>query len=185
SPHKPQPTQPSITVATGSLQVVGGITQAVASRGRQNELSAMATQRGDTASGRAAAATAETQRQRVVDGGVTAARGAASVAGGAILLALGLTNPIGLGLLAAAAIAGGAYALYKWWRGKKANKELKSTKPEKQAKQDLAVLLFQEGVVSNDTEYVAILISLGFNADKIMKGAAGGITAGKILSKIS
>ncbi len=176
-----------LSVATGSIDVIRGVGGAVLADSRQRQLEARAQDEsfGDARARSAAAATAETQRQAFWDSTATATKGAITVAGGAILLALGLSNPIGLGLLAGAAIAGGAYALYKWFRGRKENKNIKGGVSEKQAKMELAVTLFESGIKDAVPEYRQILKDLGFKAKKVDAGVAGGITASDILKKIS
>ncbi len=176
-----------LSVATGSIDVIRGVGGAVLADSRQRQLEARAQDEsfGDARARSAAAATAETQRQAFWDSTATATKGAITVAGGAILLALGLSNPIGLGLLAGAAIAGGAYALYKWFRGRKENKNIKGGVSEKQAKMELAVTLFESGIKDAVPEYRQILKDLGFKAKKVDAGLAGGITASDILKKIS
>lgn len=176
-----------LSIATGSIDVIRGVGGAVLADSRQRQLESRAGDAsfGDARARSAAGATAETQRQAFWDSTATAAKGAITVAGGAILLALGLSNPIGLGLLAGAAIAGGAYALYKWFRGRRENKKIKGGVSEKQAKMELAVTLFESGVKDGAPAYRQILKDLGFKAKKVDAGLAGGITASDILKKIS
>jgi hypothetical protein len=61
----------------------------------------------------AARQAAATQKTRMRTGGMTALKGTITIAGGAILIAAGLTNPVGWALLGGAALVGGIYALYK------------------------------------------------------------------------
>ncbi|MEX2445860.1 MAG: DUF4157 domain-containing protein [Dehalococcoidia bacterium] len=176
-----------LAVATGSIDVIRGVGGAVSSASRASRLGETATAQGDTEAGRVAAAAAETQSQRAVEGGITAGKGALSVAGGAVLLALGLTNPVGLGLLAGAALVGGAYALYKLWRSKrKKNAKIGGgTKVEGEAKAELAATLYARGIADGDAEYQAILVQLGFDAAKVTSGPGGGISQAHILSRVS
>jgi len=177
-----------LAVATGSIDVVRGVGGAVMAHSRASQLEEMATASGGSSTdlGMAARGAAETQRQRVTEGAVTAGKGALSVAGGAILLALGLTNPVGLGLLAGAALVGGAYALYKLWKNKRSkNKNIGGgEKTQGEAKAELAATLFSRGITGGESEYQAILVNLGFDADKVRRGVAGGITQAHILQRL-
>ena len=58
-------------------------------------------------------------------------------------------------------------------------------KAEGEAKAELAATLFTRGIQSGEAEYQAILVQLGFDATKVTKGVAGGITQAHILSRVS
>ncbi len=177
-----------LAVATGSIDLVRGVGGAVMANSRASQLEEMAQASGGSSTdlGMAARGAAETQRQKVTEGAVTAGKGALSVAGGAVLLALGLTNPIGLGLLAGAALVGGAYALYKLWKNKRSkNKDIGGgQKTQGDAKAELAATLFARAIQDGESEYQAILVNLGFDADKVRRGVAGGITQAHILQRL-
>ncbi len=177
-----------LAVATGSIDLVRGVGGAVMANSRASQLEEMAQASGGSSTdlGSAARGAAETQRQRVTEGAVTAGKGALSVAGGAVLLALGLTNPIGLGLLAGAALVGGAYALYKLWKNKRSkNKNIGGgEKNQGEAKAELAATLFSRAIQGGESDYQAILVNLGFDAGKVRRGVAGGITQAHILQRL-
>lgn len=177
-----------LSIATGSIDLIRGVGGAVKASSRASQLEEMAQASGGSSTdlGMAARGAAETQRQKVTEGAVTAGKGALSVAGGAVLLALGLTNPIGLGLLAGAAVVGGAYALYKLWKNKRSkNKDIGGgEKNQGEAKAELAATLFSRAIAGGESEYQAILVNLGFDADKVRRGVAGGITQAHILQRL-
>lgn len=72
---------------------------------------------------RAALLAASTQQNRMDTGKANLVKGAAAVAGGALLLT-SLTNPVGWGLLAGAAIIGGIAAFVKYMKRRKRKKEI-------------------------------------------------------------
>ena len=133
-----------------------------------------------------AGAAAGAQRDRRDDRLITAGKGALSVAGGAILLAAGLSNPIGLGLLAGAALIGGGVALYRWWQGRK--------KVPNAAGQPTGVTVKQQEIADRtarattlhehrtEDPYKKILLAIGISAKKL---AADKITVPDIFKALA
>ena len=192
------------SVATGSIDVIRGVAGAGLAQSRANTLDQLQASNmnqaaitgglGDDAAGAAnlrnaagiAGQAATAQRDRRDDRLITAGKGALSVAGGAILLAAGLPNPIGLGLLAGAALIGGGVALYRWWQGRKkatgADGKPTGVTVEQQEIADRTARATELHSHRTEDPYKKILLAIGISAKKL---AADKITVPDIFKALA
>jgi hypothetical protein len=160
-----------LSIATGSVDVLRGTIGAGIAESRRRELNAIG-DRTENDQVRDLAYTAGTaQKDKRNDRLITAGKGALAVAGGAVLLAAGLTNPIGLGLLAGAALIGGGVALYRWWQGRKKVKDATGKDTNVSVKQQERMDRHNRANVlhakRNEDEYKQILVSIGISPKKL------------------
>lgn len=109
------------SIAKGGADVISGLATGGLAHYRSNKLQKIQDETGGHGIARFAQ---ESQWNKAKSNYGKAAGGALSVVGGALLLALGLSNPIGWGLLAAGGLAGLGVAGYRMYQKHKQGKEL-------------------------------------------------------------
>lgn len=95
---------------------------------------------------------------------IQAGTGALKLTGGALLLALGVTNPLGWAITGAGAVIAGGLALKRWYKGRKKDEGSDKTRKEvKREEREKYARLWQ----ADQEKYRDVLIAYGFPEDKI------------------
>lgn len=169
------------SIATGSIDVLRGTIGTGVAESRRRELNAIAGKTSNEDVRGQANYAASNQANKRKDRLITAGKGALGVAGGAVLITAGLTNPIGLGLLAGAALIGGGVALYQWWQGRKKVKDATGKETQVSVKEQEQMDRHNRANVlhakRNENEYKQILLGIGISPKKL---AADKVTVGDI-----
>ncbi len=99
------------------------------------------------------------RNRRLLQAGI----GALKLTGGALLLALGVTNPIGWAITGAAGVITAGAAAKRWWFDRKTGKSGKSRKEEKKLERQQYAKMWAE----DQEKYRDVLSAYGFPDDKI------------------